>query len=219
VLSRELVILSERSLRCDGFIATDLCRCALVGKVHGSFAAPRMTRAEALWANQMSERALTELLRGKGAHADPVACVEDISAEVAARALDRFPHSIGQIIFHLNYWLSYDLRRIRGEKPAYPEHAAESWPTAPTPADAAEWDRLRRDFGWLLAEYGKLAESSAADLAREIEPAHEGQKKISSTLGAVLWQAVAHNSYHVGQIAMIRRMLGAWPPKAGGDSW
>jgi uncharacterized damage-inducible protein DinB len=30
---------------------------------------------------------------------------------------------------------------------------------------------------------------------------------------------VAHTSYHVGQIAMIRRVLGAWPPGAGGDSW
>src|SRR5579863_4709933 len=125
----------------------------------------------------MSERALAELLHGKGAHADPIACVEDIPAELAARPVAGFPHSIEQIIFHLNYWLSYDLRRVRGEKPAYPEHAAESWPTAVTPTDAREWDRLRRDFAWLLAEYGKLAESTPADLAREIEPAHEGQRK------------------------------------------
>jgi len=32
----------------------------------------------------MSQRALIELLRGKGAHVDPVACVEDVSAELAA---------------------------------------------------------------------------------------------------------------------------------------
>jgi uncharacterized damage-inducible protein DinB len=48
---------------------------------------------------------------------------------------------------------------------------------------------------------------------------HEGDKKIASTLEAVLGQMVAHNSYHLGQIAMIRRALGAWPPKAGGDTW
>jgi hypothetical protein len=30
---------------------------------------------------------------------------------------------------------------------------------------------------------------------------------------------VAHNSYHAGQIATIRRALNAWPPKAGGDTW
>jgi uncharacterized damage-inducible protein DinB len=30
---------------------------------------------------------------------------------------------------------------------------------------------------------------------------------------------MVHNSYHVGQIAMLRRMLGAWPPQSGGDTW
>ena len=167
----------------------------------------------------MSRRALTELLRGKGSHADPLACVEDISAELAARQVAGFPHSIGQMVFHMNYWMSYELRRIRGERPAYPEHAAESWPATGAPGDAQEWDRLRRDLAWLLAEYAKLAKSSPAEMQREIESAHAGDKKVSGTLEAVLWQMVAHNSYHLGQIAMVRRMLGAWPPRGGGDSW
>jgi uncharacterized damage-inducible protein DinB len=29
----------------------------------------------------------------------------------------------------------------------------------------------------------------------------------------------AHNSYHIGQIVLLRRMLGAWPPPTGGDTW
>jgi uncharacterized damage-inducible protein DinB len=145
----------------------------------------------------MSQRALTELLRGQGAHADPLACVEDISAELAAREVDGFPHSIGQLVFHMNYWMSYDLRRMRGERPKYPEHNAESFP----------------------AEHARLAESPQAELERAIEPTNERHQQLAGTLEAVLWQTVAHNSYHVGQIAMIRRALGAWPPKAGGDSW
>ena len=162
---------------------------------------------------------MEELLRGKGAHADPIACVEDISAELAARHAAGFPHSIGEIVFHLNYWMNYDLRRILGEKPAYPEHAAESWPATETPADEREWERLRRDFASFLSDWAKLAQSSSAELEREIAPMHEGHKKIAGTLEAMLWQAVAHNSYHVGQIAMVRRALGAWPPRAGGDTW
>jgi len=167
----------------------------------------------------MSQRALTELLRGQGAHADPIACVEDISAELAARHVAGFPHSIGELVFHMNYWMSYDLRRMRGEHPKYPEHNAESFPSGPSPADAAEWDRLRRDFAWFLAEHARLAESPPAELEREIEPMHERHQQLAGTLEAVLWQTVAHNSYHLGQVAMIRRALGAWPPKAGGDSW
>lgn len=167
----------------------------------------------------MSQRALTELLRGKGAHADPIACVEDISADAAARQVAGFPHSIGQLVFHMNYWMDYDLRRMRGEKAKYPEHNAESFPPAPSPVDEAEWDRLRHDFERLLGEHVRLAKSPSADLEREIEPLHEKHNEISGTLDAMLWQTAVHNSYHIGQIAMILRMLGVWPPKAGGDTW
>jgi len=167
----------------------------------------------------MSQRALTELLRGKGAHADPLACVEDISAELAARQLAGFPHSIGQLVFHVNYWMDYELRRIRGQRPEYPEHNAESFPAAPSPGDEQEWDQLRAQLATLLAEYARLAQSSRAELDRQIETVHEGDTKVAGTLEAVLWQMVAHTSYHVGQIAMIRRALGAWPPRAGGDTW
>ena len=48
---------------------------------------------------------------------------------------------------------------------------------------------------------------------------HSGDAKLASTLEAVIWQMVAHNSYHTGQIALIRRSLGAWPPPTGGEAW
>lgn len=166
----------------------------------------------------VSQQALTELLHGKGAHADPVACVEDVSAGIAARQVTGFPHSIGQLVFHMNYWMGYELHRIRGQKPKYPEHNAESFPPA-SHLDAKQWDELRKKFSALLAEYAALAQSPRAELDREIESMHEGDKTVAGTVEAILWQMVAHNSYHIGQIAMIRRMLGAWPPRAGGDSW
>lgn len=167
----------------------------------------------------MSQRALTELLRGKGAHVDPIACVEDLSAELAARHAAGFPHSVGQLVFHMNYWMDYELRRIRGERPEYPEHSSESFPTAPSPADGQEWDVLRARMANLLAAFAELAKSSPQELQREIESSYDGDKKIAGTLEAVLWQMVAHSSYHVGQIAMVRRALGTWPPRGGGDSW
>lgn len=167
----------------------------------------------------MSQRALTDLLRAKGAHVDPLACVEDLPAEMAAKQVAGFSHSIGHLVFHMNFWMNYDLRRMRGERPKYPEHNAESFPAARSPSDAAEWDRLRRDFAWFLAEHERLAASPWAELDRKIEATHAKHNEVAGTLEAMLWQTVAHNSYHVGQIAMIRKMLGTWPPKAGGDTW
>lgn len=168
----------------------------------------------------MSQRALTELLRGKGAHADPLACVEDVSSELASQHAAGFPHSIAELVFHMNYWMSYELGRIRGERPGYPEHAAESFPAAAAaPFDSQEWDRLKKQLAEQLADFAVLAQSPCAELDRPIESSHDGDKKLAGTLEAVLWQMVAHNSYHVGQIAMVRRALGAWPPRGGGDTW
>ena len=167
----------------------------------------------------MSSRAIKELLRGKGAHVDPLACVDDISAELAARHVAGFPHSIGQLVFHMNYWMDYDLRRIRGERPPYPGHNSESFASRVTPAEAHEWNDLRKRFAALIDDSAALADSTEQDLQRQIEPMHLSHKERAATLEAVLWQLVAHNSYHVGQIAMIRRALGAWPPRAGGDTW
>jgi uncharacterized damage-inducible protein DinB len=164
-------------------------------------------------------QALIELLRGKGAHADPIACVEDISADVAVQQVAAFPHSIAQLVSHMNYWMDYELRRIRGRRPKYPEHSAESFPPAPSSFGDKEWDETRKQFKALLTDFISLADSPREALDREIETIYEGDKNVAGTLEAVLCQMVAHNSYHVGQIAMIRRVLGVWPPKGGGDSW
>lgn len=167
----------------------------------------------------MTEPALTELLYGKGAHANPIACVEDVSLDLAGRRTDNFPHSIWQLVSHMNYWMAYELKRIRGEHPVYPAHASESWPVNAAPPGSAEWQQEVARFRDLLAQLAKLAESSAEVLAREVAATHPDHMKHPSTLSTVLWQTLVHNSYHVGQIAMLRWALGAWPPEGGGDSW
>ena len=164
-------------------------------------------------------QALTELLRGKGAHADPIACIEDIPPNLANQRIENFPHTIADLVFHMNYWMAYELRRIRGEKPNYPNHNAESFPTKEEDWGEEDWESMRNEFTRLLSEFGRLADSPPAELDRQIEPSHETDKTLAGTLESVLWQMVAHNSYHAGQIATIRRALGTWPPRAGGDSW
>jgi uncharacterized damage-inducible protein DinB len=48
---------------------------------------------------------------------------------------------------------------------------------------------------------------------------HFKEEPVSTSVESVLWQIMVHNSYHVGQIAMLMRMLGLWPPRAGADTW
>jgi uncharacterized damage-inducible protein DinB len=167
----------------------------------------------------MSEPLLLELLYGKYAHANPLACVEDVSFQLAGRRVDNLPHSVFQLVSHVNYWMDYELRRIRAENPVYPAHAAESWPAGAAPASEAEWKNTVAQFKVLLEKMAALAESAPDVLARDVPATHPDHAKHSSSLLAVLWQTLVHNSYHVGQIALLRRALGAWPPRAGGDSW
>ena len=167
----------------------------------------------------MSERVLIELLYGQGAHANTLDCVEDISLDVAGRLAEGFTHSIWQLVWHMNFWMAYDLKRIRGEKPVYPTHASESWPADAAPPSEEEWRRTIAVFRDLLAELAKLAGSPPDVLSQEVGATHPDHTKRSASLLAVLWQALVHNSYHIGQVVMMRSRLGAWPPKGGGDSW
>lgn len=167
----------------------------------------------------MSKRTLIELIYGEGAHANTLACIEDVPLDLAGRICANSPHSIYQLASHMNFWMAYELRRIRGEHPPYPMHASESWAAAPTPRTAKEWQETISLFRNLLAELATLADSPHDVLANEVAATHPDHTKRSSSLLAVLWQTVVHNSYHIGQVATVRRCFGAWPPQGGGDSW
>lgn len=167
----------------------------------------------------MSQRTLIELLYGSGAHANTLACVEDVHCEVAGRQAHNFPHSIWQLVCHMNFWMAYELKRIRGEKPAYPEHASESWPASAVPPSEEEWQSTLALFRGLLDELVRLANLPPNTLAGEVDATHPDHTKHSSSVLAVLWQTAVHNSYHIGQVVILRRMLGAWPPLDGSDTW
>ena len=160
-----------------------------------------------------------QLLRGQGAHVDPVAALEDVSAEVAGRTIPGYPHSIWQMVSHLNYWMDYELRRIAGNRPHYPEHAIESWPANIAPATDADWQQQKAQLARNLDEFRKLSESGPDVLNAPVECIHTSEEQRSPNVRAVLWQVLVHNSYHVGQIALMLRCFNLWPPRAGGDTW
>ena len=170
----------------------------------------------------MSDQIMRGLVYGKGAHADPLACVEDISAAIAARRVPGYPHSIWQIVSHLNYWMDYDLRTIAGDHPPYPQHAIESWPQHPEPAAQPaedQWQLAIQQFRELLTRIVSLSDADAATLDRFVTKAEPADRQRQCTVRTALWEIVVHNSYHVGQIALLRRQAGAWPPQHGSDTW
>src|SRR5258706_382757 len=134
----------------------------------------------------MGDNTLRELVYGKGAHVDPIACVEDIPASLATRTVAGYPHSIWQIVEHMNYWMEYEVRRIAGEIPSYPEHAIESWPPHPTPAGEPQWSAARQRFMDLLGQLEALADSDPLTFEQAVPP--DKPSLPPATVGAVLKQ-------------------------------
>lgn len=167
----------------------------------------------------MSNRCMVELFHGQGAHVDPIACLEDVPVKLTSRKVEGYPHSIWQILGHMNYWMDYDLRRIEGNQPPYPQHAIESWPASEAPASEEEWKDEVQRFTSLLNEAMSVSAAGPENLQRHVAPTHASHESRSSSVEAVLWQILVHNSYHIGQVALLRRYLGAWPPQRGSDTW
>ena len=166
----------------------------------------------------MNQRTLIELLYGKGAHANPVAAVQGIPSQLARHTLEGYPHSIWQIVRHMNYWMDYELRRISGEEPVYPTHAAESWPSPSLVLTESEWRQATVHFTASLDRLSALAMADLEFSNREVKPTHAVPGQPSYSALDVLWQLAMHNSYHVGQIVLLRRMLNHWHAEAG-DTW
>jgi uncharacterized damage-inducible protein DinB len=166
----------------------------------------------------VEQQVMRELIRGKGAHADALACVEGVSPDLAGRLVLAFPNSIFGLVWHMGYWMDYEEARIRGQAPPYPEHAAESWPPSPAPRDQAEWTQAVARFSTGLVTLDRLAALPAPEAERKVALT-SGATNQGDTVRDIVWQTLVHNSYHLGQVVVLRQALGAWPPKAGSDTW
>ena len=160
---------------------------------------------------------LGELLYGKHAHTDSLACV-DVPADVAGQLPEWSAHSIWQLVWHMNFWMDHELKRIAGLPALYPEHASLSWPIMTAPSTDT-WRRELARFGELLGRLAQHAGESAEQLGRAVPATHGSEVEHASSLEAVLWQTIVHNSYHIGQVVVLRRALGVWPPQSGSDTW
>lgn len=149
--------------------------------------------------------ALERLLDEGSAFVPPSCALGGLSADSACRRVQGAPHTVAEIVAHLRFWQEYTLALARGEQPSPPAHADAGWPAA----GADDWDAQRRAFLEGLAETKRLAREE--DLSRPVRG--------RDTLGYELTLHVMHNAVHIGQVILLRQMLGAWPPPGGGDTW
>src|SRR5699024_4599212 len=113
-------------------------------------------------------------------------------------------HSIWQILNHMIYWQNYILHLLREEETIPPQHATETWPAEVKPPAKKDWELAVNKFSDGLNEALRFAENEDGVSNGQVEH---------------LLSLISHNSYHSGQVVIIRRYLNQWPPPTGGDTW
>ncbi len=157
---------------------------------------------------KLLEKMMDNALSGKGAHVGTMNLFEGLDWKVAGTRPEGAPHSIFQLLNHLSYWDDWVVKWLDGGDPKVPKHASGGWPGSLSPTSAKDWQGAVRGFRSELARL--VRQSREADLLTT-----RGEH---SRLG-MLQALASHNSYHAGQVVVLRQMLGKWPPPSGGVTW
>jgi hypothetical protein len=95
------------------------------------------------------------------------------------------------------------------------QRAAEGWP-AVTPGS---WPGLQQQFVDGLLQLTAWADAAGDTLDTPLRPAIEFPPLAHYTKRDVLVHVATHNAHHLGQVILVRQVLGAWPPPAGSWTW
>ena len=139
------------------------------------------------------------------AHASLDRAVEDLPAELRGRRAAGVPYSIWQLLEHIRLAQRDLLDFCRN-----PEYKHELdwpddyWPKTPEPPNRKAWADSLAAIRSDRDELKRWTVEADTDLTRKI-PWGTGQTYLRTVI-----VAVDHAAYHVGQIVLIRKLLGAW---------
>jgi len=143
-------------------------------------------------------------LGGKGAHVSFDKAVKGFPRELAGKKVAHLAHTAWQQVYHL--WIAqWDILEFSRD----PDHKSPKfpdgyWPARPEPPDEKAWDRSVNGFCQDLNSMCALVADDATDLYARI-PHGDGQTILREAL-----LTADHNAYHLGQLVLLRRQLGAW---------
>src|SRR5262249_47603229 len=157
---------------------------------------------------RMDDQALRDhllyLLRDGGAHASFDEAVKGLDPELRGKRPHGLPHSPWELLEHLRIAQCDILDFCRNPNYKAPDWPSGYWPASPTPSSAAAWTKSVRGFRDDLEAICSLVSDPARDLAAPIRWG-DGQTILREAL-----LVADHNSYHIGQLVLVRRLLGAW---------
>jgi len=154
------------------------------------------------------ERLARRALSGEGAHVGTKEVFSGLDWRAAGSKPRGATHTVHQLLRHMSYWQDWVVAWLEGDSPGLPRHASGSWRAEAGPSSRRDWDEAVRQFRRGLVKL----ERSCRDA--DLSPRGPGKSRLE-----MLHAIAAHNSYHAGQVAFLRQLLGKWPPPSGGLTW
>ena len=149
---------------------------------------------------------LLALLAGGQAHATFEAAVKDFPEPLRGTVPERLPYSAWQLVEHLRIAqrdiLDFCAPPPGGYKPL--EWPAAYWPELSTPPTPQSWGEALAAIATDRESFASLIRDPQADLYQPF-PWGEGQNLLREAL-----LLADHNSYHTGELIVLRRLLGTW---------
>ena len=147
---------------------------------------------------------LLDLLTGGNAHATMQDALHDFPAELRGKRPKGSPHSPWELLEHMRIaqWDILEFSRDAShQSPKFPDGY---WPNGPEPPNAKAWDQSVHTFCQDLQALCAIVANEGTDLYAPI-PHGDGQTILREAL-----LTADHNAYHLGQLVLLRRLLGAW---------
>ena len=146
---------------------------------------------------------LLNLLRSRDAHLDFDRVIAGWPAKLRGVRPSGMPHTGWQLLEHLRIAQWDILEFSRNSKHVSPPFPEGLWPATDAPPDKTAWDKSVQAFRRDLKAIAKLVAAPSTDLLAPI--AHgDGQTTLREAL-----LVADHNAYHLGQLFLLRRLLGA----------
>lgn len=153
-------------------------------------------------------RQLADALEWQEAHASFDSAVEAFPEALLGSVPPGLPYSAWQLVEHIRRTQADILEfcvAAHYEEKAWPK---DYWPQAAAPPSAGAWDEslaaVRRD----RAALATMTNDAKTNLTARV-PNGDGQTYLRELL-----LVLDHTAYHVGELIVVRRLLGCWPAKA-----
>jgi hypothetical protein len=148
---------------------------------------------------------LARLLDWEDAHAGFDTAVKDVSPALRGRAPPGLPYSLWQLVEHIRLTQADILEFCRSTEYSEKTWPDDYWPDDAEPPSTMAWDETLRAFVHDREAMIALTLDPKVDLLATI-PHGTGQTYLREVL-----LAADHTAHHVGELIVIRRLLGIWP--------